>query len=65
MITWKEAKTLSQTVYELVQAGQTKTKEFQLLIQYYGREKLLALYRREKEKKEGGQGRPPLLDSKK
>lgn len=44
--------TLGQTVYRMVKDGKTKTPEFEILIQVYGREKLMKLYQEEKEKTE-------------
>lgn len=46
-IGWERAKTLGETVYQLVKEKKTHEPEFQMLLKYHGREKLLALFRDE------------------
>lgn len=37
---WSQAKSLKDTVIEMVKKGQTQSPEFQILLEFFGREKL-------------------------
>jgi len=49
---WEVASTLGETIYRMVHQGKTKTPEFEKLLEFYGREKLLKLYFEVKDRKE-------------
>ncbi len=46
---WREAKTLSETVYEIVKSKRIDSPEFKSLLSFYGRKKLLELYHSQEE----------------
>lgn len=51
-VLWRNAATLGETVVKYVMEKKTNTPEFQALIKFHGREKLLKLYEDEKRKRE-------------
>ena len=51
-VKWSETSTLAETVYKLVKEKKTDSDEFKKLLEFFGREKLGALYKQEKRRLE-------------
>lgn len=50
---WKDAKTLPDVVFEMVQGGLSQSAEFKAILAFYGRERIKQIYLNEARKRRG------------